>query len=237
MCLIDRMIFESLVSFLIVCGHVAETSHQPKNCSSIFLTPKPPENIPQQLQVRNPDGLRLTLGRSCLLTKPVMWILSIQCPIQLLTDGHLLKVSTSMTDLMAWARVRSEVGAQPGWSLLWLWVELSLCFSRVSGLVGLALTFFHFHLPKGAISEQSENCSLLLPWPFRCSHEQLLNQAAGTACWELCTPRHSWNVPESAVPLDLWHSGTPGSAVVTNKDRDWQMRMSGFAWQALSFFC
>lgn len=119
-----------------------KTFHQPRNCSSIFLTPKLTENVPQQLQVRNPNGLRLTLGRSCLLTKAVMWILSLQCPIQLLTDGYLFKVSTSIIDVLAWARVRSEMGSQPGGSAALTLPGLSLC--SVQGLWVNGTSFFNF---------------------------------------------------------------------------------------------
>lgn len=176
--------------------------------------------MPQQLQVRNPNGLKLTLGRNSLLTKPVMWIFSLQYPIQLLTDGYLLRASASLIDLMAWARVRSELGSQPGWSCSDSGQHCLSVSSRVSALMGSAsLTFFHFHLPTEAISEQSENCSLWLTWPFICSHEQLPNQAACMACWELCTPRHSPCLEKCSwwgCTTGFNHPGIPGFAFAAN---------------------
>lgn len=100
--------------------------------------------MPQQLQVRNPKGLKLTWGRSCLLTKPVMWILSHPSVPNPATDWWicLLKVSTSLSIL--WH------GPEPGerWDpsldvvLFWLWIVLPLCVFQ--GLWVNGISFFNF---------------------------------------------------------------------------------------------
>lgn len=113
--------------------------------------------------------------------------------LNLTTDwwACLYKVSTITTDLMAWSKAGSEMESQSRWSAaLTPYRTVSFC-PRISGLMGWAfLTFSHFHLFIAAISVPLESCSLLLTWPLRCSHEQLLNQAARMACWKLSSPRH-----------------------------------------------
>lgn len=85
--------------------------------------------------------------------------------------------------------------------LFWLSIAIPLHISsRELCFCGIDFSFFHFHLSKGAISVQLENCFLLQIWPLRCSHQLLLHLDARMACWERGSPRHlfylekcSWN--------------------------------------------
>lgn len=140
------------------------------------------------------------------------------------TDWWISLKSTSINYPMAWARVRSEMGSQPGWVLLWLWIVLSLCFFQ--GLWVSGTSFFNFLLFSPSYRSHFSTEWKLLPF-VGLTFQMLTWTTPKPGCvLGLLGASHPQALSLSAEMLLKvqyhWlhnHSGSPGFAFVTNKDR------------------
>lgn len=210
------------MSFLIVCGRVSErlpTNQKSAAASSSVLTHQRICHNSFRSETQMGWGLHWV---GAVLTKPVIWILSLQCPIQLLTDGYLSKVSTFINYPMAWAMVRSEMGSQPGWVLLWLWTVLCLCFFQ--GLWVNRTSFFNFLPFSPSYRSHFRTEWKLLPFWLDLPDAHMNSSQTRLCAWLAgrFTPQALSLSGEMLLKvLYHWlhnHSGRPGCAFVTNKE-------------------